>query len=269
MLGKKSTNEEEAGNVRAEGDMTLIEHLTELRQRIIKSVIAIVAGGVVCIIFYGRIFDALIEPYCRALEDIDEESFLEGCGLVQTQPLEGFSLYFTVVGYGGFMLAIPFVLWQVWQFVVPGLYPHERKYAVPFVASGALLFFFGSGLAYWSIPRALGFLLDVGGDNLISLLSPAPYISFIIKMLVAFGLGFQFPLVLILLQLVGVVTVEQLRSGRRYAIVGIVVLVAVLTPSGDPITLGVMSVPMYIFYEAAIVWGWLRNRRKKKASVAA
>lgn len=266
MLGRKSVADEET---KSEGEMTLVEHLTELRQRIIKSVIAIVVGGVVIAIFYDQIFDALIEPYCAALEEIDEESFLEGCGLVQTEPLEGFSLYFTVVGYGGLMLAIPFILWQVWQFVVPGLYPHERKYAVPFVGSGALLFFFGSGLAYWSIPRALGFLLDIGGDNLISLLSPAPYISFVIKMLVAFGLGFQFPLILILLQLIGVVTAEQLRSGRRYAIVGIVVLVAVLTPSGDPITLGVLSVPMYVFYEAAIAWGWLRKRRQNKATTSA
>ena len=175
---------------------------------------------------------------------------------------------FTVVGYGGFMLAIPVVLWQLWQFIAPGLHAHERRYAIPFVVSGALLFLFGSALAYWSIPRALEFLLAVGGDGLTPLLSPGPYIAFVVKMLVAFGLGFQFPLILILLQLIGVVTVAQLRSGRRYAIVGIVILVAVLTPSGDPITLGVMSIPMYIFYECAIAWGWLRGRREKAPAPA-
>lgn len=251
-----------------QGEMTLIEHLTELRSRIVKSVIAIAIGGVVVLVFYNRIFDAIIDPYCQALEDLDEDSFLETCALVQTQPLEGFSLLFTVVGYGGFMLAMPVVLWQVWQFVVPGLYPHEKKHALQFVFSGVVLFFFGSGLAFWSIPRALGFLLDIGGDNFVSLLSPAPYIAFVVKMLVAFGLGFQFPLILILLQLLGIVNVQQLRAGRRYAIVGIVVLVAILTPSGDPITLGVLSVPMYIFFEGAIVWGWIRNRRKKKSTAA-
>lgn len=255
---------ENAETPRPEGEMTLIEHLTELRSRIIKCVIAIALGGGVVLIFYRRIFDIIKEPYCKALDEIDQESFIENCALVQTQPLEGFSLVFTVVGYGGFMLAMPVVLWQVWQFVVPGLYPHEKKHALQFVFFGVILFFFGSGLAFWSIPRALGFLLDIG--DFVPLLSPAPYISFLVKMLVAFGLGFQFPLILILAQMLGLVSVQQLRAGRRYAIVGIVVLVAVLTPSGDPITLGVLSVPMYVFYEIAIIWGWLRQRRMKKAS---
>ncbi len=255
---------EDTLNARPEGEMTLIEHLTELRTRIIKSVAAIGIGGVIVLIFYRRIFDVIKEPYCKALEDIDQESFIENCQLVQTQPLEGFSLLFTVVGYGGFMLAMPVVLWQLWQFIVPGLYPHERRHALQFVFFGVILFFFGSGLAFWSIPRALSFLLDIG--DFVPLLSPAPYISFVMKMLVAFGLGFQFPLVLILAQLLGIVNVKQLRAGRRYAIVGIVVLVAVLTPSGDPVTLGVLSIPMYIFYEIAIIWGWLRNRRTVKAT---
>ncbi len=256
----------EHAETRPEGEMTLIEHLTELRSRIIKCVLAIAVGGGVVLIFYRRIFNIIKEPYCKALDEIDQESFIENCALVQTQPLEGFSLVFTVVGYGGFMLAMPVVLWQVWQFVVPGLYPHEKKHALQFVFFGVILFFFGSGLAFWSIPRALEFLLDIG--DFVPLLSPAPYISFLVKMLVAFGLGFQFPLILIIAQMLGLVNVQQLRSGRRYAIVGIVVLVAVLTPSGDPITLGVLSVPMYVFFEVAIIWGWLRQRRMKKASQA-
>lgn len=257
------TTEETERTTGSGGEMTLVEHLTELRARVVKSVIAVAAGGVIVFILYDQIFDAIIQPYCTALEEINEESFLESCALVQTQPLEGFSLLFTVVGYGGFMLAMPVILWQVWQFVVPGLYPHEKRYAVPFVMTGAVLFFLGSALAFWSAPRALSFLLDIGGDGLLPLLSPAPYISFPVKMLVAFGLGFQFPLLLILAQQLGLVTTKQLRSGRRYAVVGIVALVAVLTPSGDPITLGVLSVPMYIFYEASILWGWLRNRRTR------
>jgi sec-independent protein translocase protein TatC len=256
---------EELEDGRADGEMTLIEHLTELRQRIIKSVIAVAVGAVVCFIFKDQIIDALIEPYCNALPESDPDSLItqENCALVQTQPLEGFSLVLTISGYGGLMLAIPVVLWQLWQFVVPGLYPHEKRYAIPFVFSGVSLFFFGVALAYWSIPRALEFLLDIGGFE--PLLSPGPYVSFVVKMLVAAGLGFQFPLILIVLQLVGVLNVRQLRSGRRYAVVGIVVLVAILTPSGDPYTLMILSVPMYIFYEAAIVWGWLRSRRNRKS----
>ncbi len=255
--------------IAATGEMTLIEHLTELRQRLIKCAMAIAVGAVVCLVFYNRIFDALVDPYCTALDELDVESeLLTECVLVLREPLEGFSLVLTVAGYGGLMLAIPVVLWQLWQFVVPGLYPHEKRWAVPFVVAGALLFLFGSALAYWSVPRALGFLLDVAGPNVAPFLGPGPYLSFIIKMLVAFGLGFQFPLILIMLQLIGLVTIDQLRAGRRYAIVGIVVLVAVLTPSGDPITLMVLSVPMYIFYEAAIIFGAVRKRRAKAAAAA-
>lgn len=252
------------------GEMTLIEHLTELRQRIIKSVVAVAMGSVVVLIFNRRVIDAIVEPYCDALGELPEgENRLiteANCTLVQTQPLEGFSLVLTIAVYGGIILAIPVILWQIWQFIVPGLYPNEKRFAVPFVFFGAILFLFGSGLAFWSIPRALVFLLDIGDFE--PLLSPGPYVSFVVKMLVAFGVGFQFPLILILLQMVGVVDQKQLRAGRRYAIVGIVVLVAILTPSGDPITLGVLSIPMYIFYETAIVWGWLRQKRERKATAA-
>ena len=252
---------------RLEGEMTLIEHLTELRTRIIKSVIAVAGGAVLCLIFANRIIDALVEPYCRALGELPEgtENRIiteQNCNLVQTQPLEGFSLLLTVAVYGGIVVAIPVILWQLWQFVVPGLYPHEKRFALLFVAFGSILFFFGSGLAFWSIPRALVFLLDIGDFE--PLLAPGPYISFVVRMLVAFGVGFQFPLALILLQMIGVVDQKQLRAGRRYAIVGIVVLVAVLTPSGDPITLGVLSIPMYIFYEISIIFGWWRGRKERK-----
>lgn len=253
---------------RPQGEMTLIEHLEELRTRILRSAMAIAVGAVVCFVFRGQILDAIIEPYCQSLPERDNDGFVsqESCRLFQTEPLEEFSLVFTIAAYGGFMLAIPVVLWQAWKFVVPGLYPHERRWAIPFVLSGATLFLFGSGLAYWSIPRALDFLLNFGGDRIDSLLTPGPYIAFVVKMLVAFGLGFQFPLVLIFLQLVGVLSTDTLKSGRRYAIVGIVVLVAILTPSGDPITLTVLSVPMYIFYEASVIFGVLRARRARKAA---
>lgn len=256
---------------RVQGEMTLIEHLTELRTRILKCLAAVVVGAIVCLVFSNQILDLLIEPYCNALPEEPEGRIVsqDNCRLFQNQPLEGFSLIITIAAYGGLGLAIPVILWQSWKFIVPGLYPHERRYAIPFVTSGVVLFVFGAGLAYWSIPRALDFLLNVGGDRLEDLLSPAPYISFVIKMIIAFGLGFQFPLVLIFLQMVGILDVDTLKSGRRYAIVGIVVLVAILTPSGDPVTLGILSVPMYIFYELAVLWGILQRRRKRKTAVPA
>ena len=256
--------------------MTLMEHLTELRGRLIKSMLALAVGAVICWIFYDQIFDFLLQPYCDTLPTEAElatgdQSSIQSqdqCLLFAREPLEGFSVRLTVAGYGGIALAIPVLLWQAWQFISPGLYPHEKRYAVPFVVSGVSLFVAGTGLAYWSIPRALEFLTNIGGESLEPLFAPAPYLSFVTKMMLAFGLGFQFPILLIFLQIAGLLDNQTLRKNRHYALVGIVVLVAIITPSGDPITLIVLSVPMYLFYETAILYGRLRERRRRRREAA-
>ena len=252
------------------GTMTLMEHLVELRSRLIKSVLAVVVGAVVCWILYPQILDLLLQPYCDVVpeEAVDEEAARQnlfgGCELLVLDPLEPFSVRLTVAGYGGLALAIPVVLWQVWRFVQPGLYRSERRHAIAFTVVGALLFALGAGLAYWSIPRALKFLSTIGGEDLVTGFSPAKYLSFVIKMMAAFGIGFEFPILLVFLQMAGIIHYRQLIRGRRFAIVGIVAMVAVITPSGDPFTLMVLSVPMYLFYEAAIVIGWIRARRERR-----
>ena len=128
-----------------------------------------------------------------------------------------------MAGYGGLALAMPVLLWQSWRFIAPGLYRHEKRYAVPFVAAGVLLFFTGGALAYWSLPRALDFLVSIGGPDLVSLFSPKLYLGFVVKMMVAFGIAFQFPIFLIGLQAMGVVENRTLRKIRSYAVVGIVI----------------------------------------------
>ncbi len=242
--------------------MPLLGHLQELRKRLLVSFISICAGGIACWFLYDAILDLLLVPYCEIRDGSEPERiFGSGCELLVTDPLEPFSVRLTVAGYGGIILSIPMLLWQAWRFIAPGLLSKEKKWAIPFVLTGLLLFATGSLLAYWSIPRALDFLVEIGGPDLVSVFSPAKYIGFVIKMIVAFGIGFEFPLLLIFLQLLGVLTPSTLRRSRRYAIVGIVALVAVLTPSGDPFTLLILSVPMLIFYELAILVGSLRNRR--------
>ena len=149
---------------------------------------------------------------------------------------------------------------------MPGLRARERRGALPFVLIGAALFAAGCTLAYWSIPRALGFLVDIGGPDLVSVFSPARYLGFVVKMTVAFGVGYEFPLLLLFLQINGIVTPATLRRFRRFAVVGIVALVAVLPPSGDPFTLLFLSGPMLGFYEAAILFGALRERRRRRRS---
>lgn len=254
----------------AAGRMTLVEHLTELRTRIIRCLLAIVVGGLVCWILYPEIIKALLEPYCRALPDASSgevSNVFTGteCKLIAVNPLEGFSLRMTVATYGGFALAIPVTLWQLWRFIAPGLYKHEKRIAMPFVAIGVLLFALGGALAYWSLPRALDFLIKIGGPDLVAVYSARPYLSLVIKMIVAFGIGFEFPLVLAMLQMLGIVTPQKLAKWRRYTLVGITAFVAVITPSGDPITLLVLSVPMYLFYEMSILFGRLYRRRRAQA----
>ncbi|MFT5200767.1 MAG: sec-independent protein translocase protein TatC [Candidatus Aldehydirespiratoraceae bacterium] len=248
----------EAGS-RIESRMTLIEHLTELRRRLIFSFIAITIGAVAGWIFYQTIIDFLSEPYCSVAKD---------CRLFNREPLENFNVKLTIAGYSGVILASPVILWQVWRFVAPGLYSHEKKYAIPFIVSAVSLFFLGAGLAYWSAPKALQWLSDLGGENFEEIFAPSAYFGFIVKMMVGFGIGFEFPIALIFLQVLGLVENKTLREGRQYAIVGIVALVAVITPSGDPFTLAVLSVPMYIFYEFSILFGRIRIRRATKAAVA-
>lgn len=239
--------------------MSLLEHLTELRDRIIKVVVAVGVGAVVAWFAYPWIFDILLDPYCDL-----QGTTVEDCTLLQTEPLEGFSVRLKIAGYGGVALAMPVLLWQVWRFITPGLYPHEKKYAVPFVISALVLFVLGAGLAFYTLPKALEFLTSIGGDGIDERFRPAPYFQLVTYMMLAFGVGFEFPIVLIFLQLAGVVSAKQLRSVRRYAIVGIVVLVAVITPSGDPYSLAILSIPMYLFYELAILVGLLLTRKKRR-----
>jgi sec-independent protein translocase protein TatC len=149
-----------------------------------------------------------------------------------------------VVVFLGLFLALPVVLWQLWRFVVPGLTGRERRLAVPFVASSVLLFALGALLAYVTLPKALNFLLGFAGDK---------FLSFVMLVALAFGLSFEFPILLIFLSVVGLVSTQQLRAWRRWAILGITIFAAFITPSADPYTMLAMMLPMILFYEAAII----------------
>ena len=256
--------------------MPFVSHLVELRRRLIFSLLAVLVTAIVCWIFYGWIVDWLIEPYCSVLPADAEglhqspaEQLLgeNNCKLLSTDPLEPLSVRFSIAIYGGVALAMPFLLWQLWRFVVPALKPTERRYAVVFVLAGALLFAAGAALAYWTIPRALEFLQGVGGEDFINVYSPRKYVSFVMKMMLAFGIGFQFPLLLVFAQLLGLVQPATLQRNRHYAVFAIVVLGAVITPSGDPVTLLFLAVPLYLFYELALAYGWLHRRRQAKAAL--
>jgi len=246
-----------------DGRMSMLDHLAELRDRLIKCAVAIAVGATAAWFLYPEIFDLLLDPYCRL-----QGSSIRDCDLLQTEPLEGFSTRLKITGYAGIALAMPVLLWQVWRFVTPGLYAHEKRWAYPFVFSAMVLFLLGAGLAYYSLTPALEFLVDVGGEGLEQNFRPAPYFQLITYMMLAFGVGFEFPIVLVFLQLAGIVEPKTLRGVRRYAVVGILALVAVITPSGDPYTLAILSIPMYLFYEASIVIGLLLTRKRRREEAA-
>jgi sec-independent protein translocase protein TatC len=262
VTATSTVSDDEPGEVEPhEARMTIFEHLAELRSRLIKAMAAVVAGAIVCWILYPWLLDFLLQPYCSSVAGATQD----GCNLLAIDPLDPLKTRIGIAVYGGIALAMPVLLWQIWRFIMPGLYPNERKYAIPFVASALSLFVMGAALAYYTLPKALEFLQTIGGGDIENLYSPSKYLSLITYMMLAFGIGFEFPIVLIFLQMVGLVTPQKLASWRRYAFVGIVVLVAVITPSGDPYSLALLSIPMYVFYELSILVGRLMNRRNRSA----
>src|SRR5436309_4826598 len=241
--------------VPGEGRMTLIEHLIELRKRIIVCAVAVGVAAVAGWFLYPWVSNVLLHPY----RDIASRS-IAGGNLIATSPIEGFAVRMKITVYVAIALAMPVILWEIWRFVSPGLYKHERRYALPFVVSAIVLFIMGAALAYWTLPKALDWLSNVGGNNITQAYTADKYYQLIAYMMLAFGICFEFPIVLIFLQMAGIVSTDWLRKYRRHAIVAIFVIVAVATPSNDPISLFALSIPMVFFYEAAVIVGRIRNR---------
>jgi len=248
------------------GRMTLWEHLAELRNRLVKMALAVAVGAVAGWFLFPYVLDFLIAPYLKIYPGA------KVYGLSLTEP---FFLRLEVSAYLGIIFAMPVLLWQIWRFVTPGLYPKEKKYAVPFVASALVLFILGCALAYYILPAAIQFFLSVAGygDNpagtpqagsIEIIASAESYLKLNLFMMLAFGIGFEFPVILVGMQVAGVITPRKLNSWRRPAIVVIAVVAAVITPSGDPISMIALAVPMYIFYELSILVGWIITRRRYK-----
>jgi len=241
--------------------MTLVEHLEELRYRLLVSLAAVAVGAVVGWFLFDRVVDLLREPYCTYWETVPERlKPTDECAFFFVGTLDAATIKLKLVAFLGLFIALPVVLFQLWRFVVPGLTSRERKLAIPFVVSSVFLFALGCAFAYYSLPRALGFLLGFAGQGFVPLLTGDRFLTFVMAVALSFGLAFEFPIVLIFLNAAGVVSTQQLRSWRRGAILAIVVFAAIITPSGDPYTLLLMSVPMWLFYEASIIVGRLLRR---------
>jgi sec-independent protein translocase protein TatC len=221
----------------------ILAHLEELRNRLFKASLAVVLAAIVAFVFRGWIFDILVEPYEKVIDDRN---------LVFFRPTEAFSLFMRLSLFGGFILASPIVLYQLWAFVSPGLHRREKRFLLPITFVLVLLFLSGVLMGYWSLERGLGFLLDFGGDRLDATIGGDFYLSFALRFILVFGFAFEFPVFLFAAAVVGIVDYRALSRGRRWAVLLIVTIGAVVTPSGDPLTLLLLSVPLYLFYEITI-----------------
>ncbi len=239
------------------GAMSVVDHLKELRDRLVWSLLAIAIGAVVCFIFFELIIDLLVEPYRDATIS---RAYPDGKPLIFTHPLEAFATRIKVAAYGGFVIASPVVFFHLWRFITPGLHDNEKKYAIPFVVASVVLFMGGSGVAILTFPKALNFLLNVGGGDLDPLLSAGSYITLVFLMILAFGVSFEFPIVIMFLLLARVLNTQQLRKARKFTFLGLVIFCAVITPSQDPISLFAMAIPMYLLFEGSIILGRILKR---------
>ena len=231
--------------------MTIVEHLTELRGRLVKTILAVVVGGALCFVLYNPILEVLVQPY---REVTGKDTFYI------TKPLEGFSARLKVASYGGFLLGSPVVLWQLWRFITPGLHRREKRFAIPFVVASVALFVMGAALALVTFPKALDFVVGISGQNVETLFSPVEYVTFILRVTIGFGVAFELPILLVFLQLAHVLSSAQLLRSWRWAVVGVFAAAAVITPSQDPFTLLAMAGPMSIFYFGAVLVGRLLKR---------
>ncbi|MFA5884452.1 MAG: twin-arginine translocase subunit TatC [Acidimicrobiia bacterium] len=236
-----------------EGRMTVVEHLSELRYRVMVSIAAVAVGAVICFIFAPEIIGWFLDFY-RNATDGKRNSF------IFTGPIDAFATRIKVATYGGIVLATPVWLWQLWRFITPGLNPKEKRYAVPFLISSIILFLLGGVVALLTLQPALDFLLNAGGSELQPLLTADKFLSLVSLMIVAFGVAFEFPVVLTFLLIARVISTQQLRKWRRWAIVGIFMFAAVITPSQDPYSLFLMAIPLVIFYEGCIIIGRIMKR---------
>ena len=224
--------------------MSFSGHLIELRSRLIKASAAVVVGSIAAFFFHGWILDILASPYERAVE---------GGELAIFRPTEAFSLVMRLSFFGGVVLASPVILYQLWRFISPALSKREKKWIAPLLAVFTVLFAAGVVLGYWSISRGLEFLLNFGGDRLQPIIGADNYLGFAMRFILAFGISFEFPVFLFAAAATGVVTSAKLRQGRRWAVLIILLAAALITPSGDPLTLMLLSVPLYVMFEATIL----------------
>jgi sec-independent protein translocase protein TatC len=254
-------------------EMTLFEHLYELRSRLLKAALGFGLFFVIGFAFNDLVSGVLTAPYCALPAELRLTGQIvdgaDNCKLIFTDVTGAFLVrikmaMIVAVTFGG-----PIIAYQIWAFVVPGLKATEKRYAAPFVVLSQLLFLAGAVFSFVIIPRGLEFLLNFGGDAFVSFLDADSYLTFLLRTMIGFGIAFEYPLIISILVLMGLVTRRTLMDYRRHAFFASFLLAAVITPSQDPFTMVVMALPLAAFYEICVGFAWLVERRRPAADAVA
>ena len=241
-----------------EGRMPLMDHLRELRNRVVKIAIAVIIGGAVALVFYQRIWDWVQRPFCQAVTYCKPDTF--GHTLILNGVMDGFYLHIKVAVVAGLIVTSPFWLYQLWAFVAPGLYSREKRWTYAFLGTSVPLFGLGCYFAYLAMNRGLQFFISMSG-GLTAMYTADTYIGYWIAMILGFGLCFEIPLFLVVLNLTRVVTHERFRKWRRMIIFMIFVFAGIASPSPDPLTMVMLGGIVIVLVEVAEILMYLNDKR--------
>jgi sec-independent protein translocase protein TatC len=236
--------------------LTFMQHLEELRKRLLHAAIGVVLCAASMGVYSEKIFRWLMDPVIASLPEGQR-------ALHYTNYLEPFFVYFKVAMYGGVFLGAPWLLWQIWQFVAPGLYRREKKLIFPFLGAGTLCFYGGALFCRELVmPYAFPALATIAGPDMTPILTMEEQLGLVLGMLLGFGIIFELPVVIAVLAMLGLVSADWLAKYRRHAIVVNVALAAIITPTGDPFNLAMMAIPMVLFYEIGIILAKILGKKR-------
>jgi sec-independent protein translocase protein TatC len=252
-----------------DGTMTLFEHLRELRYRLVVSILAIIVGMIVAWFFRYDLLDILQRPYFQAIEALKAKHPDANTSLVNINLTSPLTLSLKVSALAGAIVTAPFWLYQLWAFVVPGLLAKEKKWALIFIAAATPMFVGGVVVAYFVLPKAITVLLSFTQSGVTNLQDINAYLSFLLRLMIVFGIGFLIPLIVLMLNIVGVITAKQMAKYRTLVIFGTFVFGAVATPSTDPFSMLAVAAPMALLFVGAEVIAHILDRRKARRAALA
>jgi sec-independent protein translocase protein TatC len=263
IVGEKFVHAQRQQN--PEGRMPLMDHIRELRNRVVKMALALGAGMILGFVFFNPVWRVIERPLCSVM--IRGHT---GCGtagvnqLILNGPLDAFYLRIKVALIVGVILSSPVWLYQVWAFIAPGLYSREKKWSYIFLGTAVPLFLIGTTLAYWSLGRSMHYLLGLTPTGVGNYIQVDLYMSFVMAMMLAFGLAFELPLLIVMLNLAGILTHERFRKWRRVMIFGVFLIAGMANPSPDPITMLILGGGCAALVEVAELIVWSNDRRRAR-----